>query len=78
MRALAFVLHILGAVVWVGGMFAIYTCLRPALVTLEPVRREHYRRANNDCARECGLRGRLAFSPAANIGRWGARVGADT
>jgi uncharacterized membrane protein len=27
MTALA--LHILGAVVWVGGMFAIYVCLRP-------------------------------------------------
>jgi hypothetical protein len=24
-------LHMLGAVVWVGGMFAIYVCLRPAL-----------------------------------------------
>src|SRR6516162_1048621 len=29
MAALAFALHILGAVVWVGGMFAIYICLRP-------------------------------------------------
>jgi uncharacterized membrane protein len=32
-------LHILGAVVWVGGMFAIYMCLRPALGTLEPPQR---------------------------------------
>src|SRR5215471_2294289 len=39
MAALAFALHILGAVVWVGGMFAIYVCLRPALVTLEPRQR---------------------------------------
>src|SRR5262245_9981924 len=39
MAALAFALHILGAVVWVGGMFAIYVCLRPALVTLEPPQR---------------------------------------
>src|SRR5262245_48469894 len=39
MAALAFALHILGAVVWVGGMFAIYICLRPALVTLEPPQR---------------------------------------
>jgi uncharacterized membrane protein len=31
MTALALALHILGAVVWVGGMFAIYVCLRPAL-----------------------------------------------
>jgi uncharacterized membrane protein len=45
MRALAFVLHILGAVVWVGGMFAIYTCLRPALVTLEPPQRLRLMRA---------------------------------
>src|SRR5260370_40041609 len=39
MAALAFALHILGAVVWVGGMFAIYACLRPALGTLEPPQR---------------------------------------
>src|SRR5262249_28283266 len=39
MAALAFALHILGAVVWVGGMFAIYVCLRRALVTLEPPQR---------------------------------------
>src|SRR5215467_2391559 len=39
MAALAFALHILGAVVWVGGMFAIYVCLRPALGTLEPPQR---------------------------------------
>jgi hypothetical protein len=32
-------LHILGAVVWVGGMFAIYVCLCPALGTLEPPQR---------------------------------------
>jgi uncharacterized membrane protein len=37
MTALA--LHILGAVVWVGGMFAIYMSLRPALGTLEPPQR---------------------------------------
>jgi putative copper export protein len=28
--------HILGAVIWVGGMFAIYVCLRPALGRLDP------------------------------------------
>src|SRR6266446_8446219 len=39
MAALAFALHILGAVVWVGGMFAIYACLRPALGTLEQIGR---------------------------------------
>jgi len=39
MTALALALHILGAVVWVGGMFAIYMCLRPALGTLEPPQR---------------------------------------
>ena len=36
MTAVALALHIFGAVVWVGGMFAIYVCLRPALGTLEP------------------------------------------
>jgi uncharacterized membrane protein len=39
MLALAIALHILGAVVWVGGMFAIYVCLRPALGILEPPQR---------------------------------------
>ena len=39
MTALALALHVLGAVVWVGGMFAIYVCLRPALGTLEPPQR---------------------------------------
>src|SRR5438128_9978939 len=39
MTALALALHILGAVVWVGGMFAIYVCLRLALGTLEPPQR---------------------------------------
>lgn len=36
MTALALTLHILGAVVWVGGMFAAYMCLRPAAGPLEP------------------------------------------
>src|SRR5262249_29497416 len=45
MAALAFALHILGAVVWVGGMFAIYVCLRPALVTHEPPQRLRLMRA---------------------------------
>jgi uncharacterized membrane protein len=35
MTALALALHILGAVIWVGGMFAIYVCLRPALGQLQ-------------------------------------------
>jgi uncharacterized membrane protein len=39
MAAIAFALHMLGAVVWVGGMFAIYVCLRPALGMLEPPQR---------------------------------------
>jgi uncharacterized membrane protein len=39
MLALAIALHLLGAVVWVGGMFAIYVCLRPALGMLEPPQR---------------------------------------
>src|ERR1700709_607539 len=45
MTALALALHILGAVVWVGGMFAIYVCLRPALGTLEPPQRLRLMRA---------------------------------
>jgi len=32
-------LHMLGAVVWVGGMFAAYMCLRPATGALEPPQR---------------------------------------
>jgi uncharacterized membrane protein len=32
-------LHLLGAVVWVGGMFAAYVCLRPATGALEPPQR---------------------------------------
>ena len=35
--ALAF--HILGAVIWVGGMFATYVCLRPAAGALEAPQR---------------------------------------
>jgi len=36
---LALTLHILGAVVWVGGMFAAYVCLRPAAGALEAPQR---------------------------------------
>jgi len=32
---LALTFHILGAVIWVGGMFAAYVCLRPAAGVLE-------------------------------------------
>jgi uncharacterized membrane protein len=39
MTATALALHILGAVVWVGGMFAAYMCLRPAAGPLEPQHR---------------------------------------
>ena len=34
--ALAIVLHLLAAVVWVGGMFFAYVCLRPAAMSLQP------------------------------------------
>jgi uncharacterized membrane protein len=37
--SLALTLHILGAVIWVGGMFAAYICLRPATGALEPPQR---------------------------------------
>jgi uncharacterized membrane protein len=33
--AIALTFHILGAVVWVGGMFAAYVCLRPAAGALD-------------------------------------------
>jgi uncharacterized membrane protein len=36
MNAVALALHILGAVVWVGGMFAAYLSLRPAAGALDP------------------------------------------
>ena len=39
MILLALAAHILGAVVWVGGMFAAYMCLRPAAGPLEPPHR---------------------------------------
>lgn len=35
MMNIAIAFHILSAVVWVGGMFAAYVCLRPAAVALE-------------------------------------------
>ena len=39
MVVLALTLHILSAVVWVGGMFAAFVCLRPAACGLEPQQR---------------------------------------
>ena len=36
---LALTFHILGAVIWVGGMFAAYFCLRPAAGSLEAPQR---------------------------------------
>ena len=39
MLSLALALHILSAVVWVGGMFAAYLCLQPAAGPLEPPQR---------------------------------------
>ena len=35
MTSISLALHTLAAVVWVGGMFTIYVCLRPALGVLE-------------------------------------------
>jgi uncharacterized membrane protein len=35
----ALTFHVLAAVVWVGGMFAAYLCLRPAAGALEPPQR---------------------------------------
>jgi uncharacterized membrane protein len=39
MTAIALSLHILGAVIWAGGMFAAYMCLRPAVGSLETPQR---------------------------------------
>lgn len=39
MIVFALTLHILGAVIWVGGMFAAYICLRPAAGPLETPQR---------------------------------------
>lgn len=39
MIALAIVLHLLSAVIWVGGMFFAYIVLRPAMGALEPPQR---------------------------------------
>jgi len=36
---IALVLHVLSAVVWVGGMFFAYLCLRPAVAPLTPAER---------------------------------------
>ena len=36
---LAFALHVLAAVVWVGGMFFAYLCLRPSLAEMMPAER---------------------------------------
>ena len=30
-QSIAVALHLVAAVIWVGGMFLIYVCLRPAL-----------------------------------------------
>ena len=46
MTAVALALHIFGAVVWVGGMFAIYVCLRPALGVFEPPQRMRLQRGS--------------------------------
>ena len=34
--AIALALHVLAAVIWVGGMFFSYLCLRPAALALDP------------------------------------------
>jgi uncharacterized membrane protein len=39
LQSVAVALHVVGAVVWVGGMFLLYVCLRPALGTLDPPQR---------------------------------------
>jgi len=36
---IAVMLHLLGAIVWIGGMFFAYLCLRPAAAGLDPPQR---------------------------------------
>ncbi len=39
LNSLLLAAHVIGAVVWVGGMFAAYVCLRPATGAMEPPQR---------------------------------------
>ncbi len=39
MNTISFALHVLAAVVWVGGMFFAYVVLRPSMAMLEPAQR---------------------------------------
>jgi uncharacterized membrane protein len=45
LHSLAIALHVFAAVVWVGGMFLVYVCLRPSLAVLEPPERFRLMRA---------------------------------
>ena len=45
LQSLAIALHVFAAVVWVGGMFMLYVCLRPSLAVLEPPERFRLMRA---------------------------------
>jgi len=62
------VLHLLGAVVWVGGMFFALLIMRPALASLDPPQRiDVYRAAFHRFFRliwsgnQHGMRSRLAW-----------------
>src|SRR5690348_12877334 len=45
LHSIAIALHVISAVIWVGGMFLIYVCLRPALGVLEAPQRLQLMRA---------------------------------
>jgi len=60
MVAIAIALHTLGAVVWVGGMFLIYVCLRPA-----PQR--SFETANYSSLRDRARDGRGAFRDSTGL-----------
>ena len=45
MSTIAIAFHVLAAVIWVGGMFVIYVCLRPALGALDAPQRLRLMRA---------------------------------
>jgi len=59
--AVALAVHIFGAVIWVGGMFAIYVCLRPALGTLDPPQRLRLMRVTAHQSRCLGSSPRPAY-----------------
>ena len=65
MSAVALAAHIFAAVTWVGGMFVIYVCLRPALATLEMPQR--FRSTSHGRPSISGLKSSI-FCPVSLVG----------